>query len=151
MDQWQGKRVIYLTEDYFQLFYLHTASIFLLLASLVALYFVRKYRKLSKKLEASVKERTEELLHTNEKLKEANSKLERISMIDGLTSIENRRAFDLEYSKAWKVSLREGMPLALIMIDIYHFKLFNDTYGHTLLLLIHDLKARRMVILTIYL
>ena len=66
MGQWQGKRVIYLTEDYFQLFYLHTASIFLLLASLVALYFVRKYRKLSKKLEASVKERTEELLHTNE-------------------------------------------------------------------------------------
>jgi ABC-type amino acid transport substrate-binding protein len=151
MGQWQGKRVIYLTEDYFQLFYLHTASIFLLLASLVALYFVRKYRKLSKKLEASVKERTEELLYTNEKLKEANSKLERISMIDGLTSIENRRAFDLEYSKAWKISLREGMPLALIMIDIYHFKLFNDTYGHTLLLLIHDLKARRMVILTIYL
>jgi PleD family two-component response regulator len=101
-----------------------------LLASLVALYFVWKYRKLSKKLEASVKERTEELLHTNEKLKEANSKLERISMIDGLTSIENRRAFDLEYSKAWKVSLRVGMPLALIMIDIDHFKLFNDTYGH---------------------
>lgn len=151
MGQWQGKRVIYLTEDYFQLFYLHTASIFLLLATLVALYFIRKYRKLSKKLEASVKERTEELLYTNEKLKEANSKLERISMIDGLTSIENRRAFDLEYSKAWKISLRVGMPLALIMIDIDHFKLFNDTYGHTLLLLIHDLKARRMVILTIYL
>lgn len=130
MEQWQGKRVIYLTEDYLQVFYLRNASLFLLLVTLIALYFVWKYRKLSKKLEASVKERTEELIHTNEKLKVANSKLERISMIDGLTSIENRRAFDIEYSKAWKISLREGTPLALIMIDIDHFKIFNDTYGH---------------------
>jgi len=77
-----------------------------------------------------VKERTKELHHTNEMLRDANLKLERISMIDGLTSVENRRAFDLEYNKAWKMSLREGAPLALIMIDIDRFKLFNDTYGH---------------------
>jgi PleD family two-component response regulator len=62
---------------------------------LVAIYFVRKYRKLSKQLEDRVKERTKELHHTNEMLKDANLKLERISMIDGLTSIENRRAFDI--------------------------------------------------------
>lgn len=92
MEQWQGKRVIYLTEDYFQIFYLRSVSLFLLLLALVAIYFVRKYRKLSKKLEASVIERTEELHHANEMLKAANLKLERISMIDGLTSIENRRA-----------------------------------------------------------
>ena len=49
----------------------------------------------------------EELRHTNEELKVANLKLERISMIDGLTSIENRRAFDIEYNKAWKINLRE--------------------------------------------
>jgi diguanylate cyclase (GGDEF)-like protein len=130
MGQWQGKKVIYLTEDYFHVFYLRAASLFLLLVALVAIYFVIKYRKLSKKLEANVKERTEELYHANEKLKAANLKLERISMIDGLTSIENRRAFDIEYNKAWKISQREGTPLALIMIDIDNFKLFNDTYGH---------------------
>ncbi len=130
MEQWQGKRVIYVTEDYFQLFYLRTASLSLLLVALVAIYFVSKYLKLSKKLEASVKERTEELRHTNEKLRAANLKLEWISMIDGLTSIENRRAFDIEYTKTWKISQREGMPLALIMIDIDHFKIHNDTYGH---------------------
>ena len=89
-----------------------------------------KYRKLSKKLEVRVKERTEELRHPNEMLKAANMKLERISMVDGLTSIKNRRAFDLEFNRTWKVSLREGMPLALIMIDIDRFKEFNDTYGH---------------------
>jgi diguanylate cyclase (GGDEF)-like protein len=94
------------------------------------MYFVKKYRKLSKKLEASVKERTEELHHANEMLKAANLKLERISMIDGLTSIENRRAFDIEYNRTWKMCLRERMPLALIMVDIDNFKLFNDTYGH---------------------
>jgi diguanylate cyclase (GGDEF)-like protein len=130
MERWQGKRVIYLTEDYFSALLLRTASLFLLLVALVAIYFVRKYRKLSKKLEASVKERTEELRHTNERLKAANLKLERISMIDGLTSIENRRAFDIEFHKAWKKSLQEQRPLALIMIDIDNFKNFNDTYGH---------------------
>jgi diguanylate cyclase (GGDEF)-like protein len=51
-------------------------------------------------------------------------------MLDGLTAIENRRAFDIIYQRAWKLSLREGKPLSLIMIDIDHFKLFNDTYGH---------------------
>ncbi len=130
MEQWQGKRVVYLTEDYFQSFYLRTVSLFLLLIALVAIYFVRKYRKLSKKLEASVKERTEELHRANEMLKAANLKLERISMIDGLTSIGNRRAFDIAYNRTWKMCLRERMPLALIMIDIDNFKLFNDTYGH---------------------
>ncbi len=130
MEQWQGKRVIYLTEDYFQIFYLRSVSLFLLLAALVAIYFARKYRKLSKKLEASVIERTEELHHANEMLKAANLKLERISMIDGLTSIANRRAFDIEYDRTWKKCRRERMPLALIMVDIDNFKLFNDTYGH---------------------
>ena len=130
MEQWQGKRVLYVTEDYLQIFYLRSVTLFLLLGALVAMYFVKKYRKLSKKLEASVKERTEELHHANEMLKAANLKLERISMIDGLTSIENRRAFDIEYNRTWKMCLRERMPLALIMVDIDNFKLFNDTYGH---------------------
>ncbi|NLJ58473.1 MAG: GGDEF domain-containing protein [Tissierellia bacterium] len=130
MQQWQGKRVVYITEDYLQNFFLHSASFFLLLVALISIYYVRKYRKLNIKLEAMVKDRTEELRQTNEILKETNLKLERISMTDGLTSIENRRAFDIVYERAWKLSMREGIPLALIMIDIDNFKFFNDNYGH---------------------
>lgn len=130
MEQWKGKRVVYITEDYYRTFFLHTAILFLILVTLVSLYAVRKYRRLSKKLEASVEEKTEELRNTNEMLKAANLELERISMLDSLTSIENRRAFDIVFNRAYKLSLREGMPLALIMIDTDHFKIFNDTYGH---------------------
>lgn len=130
MEQWKGKRVVYITEDYYHVFLLRSAVLFLLLITLAAIYMVTKYRRLSKKLEASVKERTEELHQMNEMLKAANFKLERISMIDGLTSIENRRAFDIAYDRAFELSLKERMSLALIMIDIDHFKIFNDFYGH---------------------
>jgi len=77
-----------------------------------------------------VEQRTEELRHANSQLKAANAKLEQISMIDSLTKIRNRRAFDIAYRRAWSLSMREASPLALISIDIDHYKVFNDTYGH---------------------
>lgn len=130
MEQWKGKRVVYITEDYYRTFLLRSALLLLLSITLVAIYMIIKYRRLSKKLKASVEERTEELDHVNSMLLAMNVTLEKISMIDGLTSIENRRAFDIAYNKAWELSLRKGMPLSLIMIDIDHFKAFNDIYGH---------------------
>ena len=51
-------------------------------------------------------------------------------MRDGLTGIANRRAFDESLQLEWRRSLRLKQPLALLMIDIDHFKLFNDHYGH---------------------
>ena len=63
-------------------------------------------------------------------LKEANEKLERMALSDGLTGIANRRLFDQTLQVEWKRCARAHLPIALLMIDIDHFKLYNDHYGH---------------------
>lgn len=56
--------------------------------------------------------------------------LTRMSMVDGLTQLYNRRAFDEHVECCAGTCLQERLPLALIMADIDNFKRFNDTYGH---------------------
>lgn len=56
--------------------------------------------------------------------------LEQLSMQDGLTGIANRRCFDQALERAWLHSQRSGDTLALAMIDVDHFKAYNDQYGH---------------------
>lgn len=56
--------------------------------------------------------------------------LEQLSMQDGLTGIANRRCFDQALERAWLHSKRSGDTLALAMIDVDHFKAYNDQYGH---------------------
>ena len=68
-------------------------------------------------------------IRTNE-LKEANQKLEAMSMTDGLTEIANRRKFDMHYPEEWRRAKRNNRPLALLMLDVDQFKLFNDFFGH---------------------
>jgi diguanylate cyclase (GGDEF)-like protein len=63
-------------------------------------------------------------------LEEKNKELERISFLDGLTGIANRRYFDKIMAEEWERAVRESEPLSLMMIDIDFFKNFNDTYGH---------------------
>jgi diguanylate cyclase (GGDEF)-like protein len=65
-----------------------------------------------------------------EELRVANSHLDALSKIDGLTSLANRRGFDVELEAQWEQSTRLAQPLALLMIDVDYFKLFNDHYGH---------------------
>ncbi|WP_319470983.1 diguanylate cyclase [uncultured Pseudodesulfovibrio sp.] len=57
-------------------------------------------------------------------------KLERMSNIDGLTGIANRRCFDDMLVKEWVRNGREDAPIGLLMIDIDHFKHYNDALGH---------------------
>lgn len=57
-------------------------------------------------------------------------KLQRFSYEDGLTGLKNRRHFDEFFRHEREVSLRTGSPLSLLMLDIDHFKVFNDSYGH---------------------
>ncbi|MRW88930.1 diguanylate cyclase [Duganella sp. FT80W] len=53
-----------------------------------------------------------------------------LSMSDGLTGVANRRNFNDTVDAEWRRCARAGLPLSLIMIDIDHFKLYNDHYGH---------------------
>ncbi|MEI6262279.1 MAG: diguanylate cyclase, partial [Deltaproteobacteria bacterium] len=54
----------------------------------------------------------------------------RLALLDGLTGIPNRRAFNEQLHREWSRALRSHALLSLIMIDIDHFKSYNDTYGH---------------------
>jgi diguanylate cyclase (GGDEF)-like protein len=65
-----------------------------------------------------------------QQLGRANRKLTRISATDDLTGLANHRALMEAFSEEVKRSCDSGEPLAIMMIDIDHFKLFNDTYGH---------------------
>jgi len=67
---------------------------------------------------------------SQKELAEANKILERLSSLDGLTGIPNRRRFDEALKQEWQRSIRHSTALSLIMLDIDFFKLFNDTYGH---------------------
>ncbi len=81
-------------------------------------------------LEQSVKERTEELNTAMQDLARANAQLKETSFNDGLTGVRNRAYFEEQLEKEWFRSRREQKPIALLMLDIDHFKSINDNYGH---------------------
>lgn len=62
--------------------------------------------------------------------KEAQSALQDLAAKDGLTGIANRRSFDQALATEWQRAMRETHPLTLLMVDVDHFKHYNDTYGH---------------------
>jgi len=74
-------------------------------------------------LEQRVTERTQQLAT-------ANRRLEQLSVTDHLTGLANRRRLDDTLQAEWHRATRQHTPLALAMIDIDHFKLYNDHYGH---------------------
>jgi len=75
--------------------------------------------------------REQELLEVMRQLQEANQMLLRLSCLDGLTGITNRRQFDDFLDQEWRRAARDSTPLALIMFDIDRFKNYNDAKGHT--------------------
>jgi diguanylate cyclase (GGDEF)-like protein len=64
------------------------------------------------------------------KLEKTNHELQRLSAIDSLTGIANRRRFDGAMLREWRRCSRSAKPLSLLMLDVDLFKLFNDHYGH---------------------
>lgn len=71
---------------------------------------------------ATFEDRTAQLAQTEH--------LQQLAYVDGLTGISNRRRFDDALRVEWRRCLRSQKPLALLMIDIDHFKAYNDQYGH---------------------
>ncbi len=63
-------------------------------------------------------------------LKQSRDALERLARLDGLTGLINRRSFDTAFDREWRRSVRTKQNISVIMMDIDHFKQFNDTYGH---------------------
>jgi len=63
-------------------------------------------------------------------LRDANAQLAHLSETDALTGIANRRRFDRALHAEWRRSGRHGQPLALLLVDVDHFKRFNDSRGH---------------------
>ena len=62
--------------------------------------------------------------------KDLEDRLEALAIEDGLTGIANRRRFDERLREEWRRAARERTSLALLMIDLDHFKKYNDEYGH---------------------
>ncbi|MBI5522869.1 MAG: diguanylate cyclase [Desulfarculus sp.] len=65
-----------------------------------------------------------------EELSAAARSFEQLSLTDGLTGLANRRALDRRLSEEWRRAWREGHALALLMLDLDHFKAYNDSHGH---------------------
>lgn len=81
-------------------------------------------------LEDLVAQRTQELEHLNHKLEASNQKLQLLSDSDALLGIANRRCFDAHLQVEWQRAHRQQSPLSLLLLDIDHFKAYNDHYGH---------------------
>jgi diguanylate cyclase (GGDEF)-like protein len=76
------------------------------------------------------KEIGDELTSTSEKLRRAKDQLENLAITDGLTEVYNHRHFMDRIHEGFEAAKKESIPISLLMVDIDHFKAFNDNHGH---------------------
>ena len=81
-------------------------------------------------LAAALDDMAAKLAAREEELQIANQHLEELASLDGLSGLANRRGFDRQLEREWRAAIERRAPIALMMVDIDHFKLFNDRYGH---------------------
>jgi diguanylate cyclase (GGDEF)-like protein len=109
-------------------------ALFLALLLLIGLVIVRReaiFRQREQRLLEDRNRELEELVQSRtQELAEANRELQQQAGEDALTGIGNRRSFDQALPLAWAQAKRRQEPLALLMVDVDHFKLYNDTLGH---------------------
>ncbi|MES2127055.1 MAG: diguanylate cyclase [Pseudomonadota bacterium] len=116
---------ISITPPYWETWWFRAAAVLLATGILATAYRLRVRRLTRQKvqLEELVAARTREL-------EGSNAKLEALSTTDSLTGITNRRGFDGALKAEWRRAKRANLPLSLVMLDVDHFKAFNDRYGH---------------------
>ena len=78
---------------------------------------------------ANVRDITERV-ESEQRLAQAHEQIQQQAERDSLTQLANRRCFDAALEKEWRRGRRTGNPIALLMVDVDHFKSVNDTYGH---------------------
>ncbi len=81
-------------------------------------------------LAAALADMAMKLAERERELRSANRHLEELASIDSLSGLANRRSFDERFKAEWHHSTELKRPIGLLMIDVDHFKLFNDRYGH---------------------
>ena len=86
----------------------------------------RKVREENQALESQLADTTDELTRMREHLEQVR----RDAMTDALTSLANRKAFDEALQRTCEEADKSGAPVTLAVLDIDHFKRFNDTWGH---------------------
>jgi diguanylate cyclase (GGDEF)-like protein len=113
--------------------YLHVYAGIVALHLVAALALTKALHRLTLQLllgKKSMSDLVDRLAVANQELEVTNQHLGTLVATDALTNIANRRAFDLHSAKEWRRSIREGTPLSMLMLDVDHFKAYNDFYGH---------------------
>ena len=88
----------------------------------------KQWRDIERAFITELETKNNELEMAQAKLQKANDELARLAVLDGLTQIANRRRFDMFIEEVWVE--KSGEKVSLIMMDIDHFKKYNDHYGH---------------------
>lgn len=104
----------------------------LLLTGLVAAYILLTLRRSHDLLigQEALKHQVSQRERVEQKLREVNQELQKLSREDPLMGISNRRYFDEYFAQEWKRAVRHKAPLSLLIGDIDYFKEYNDTFGH---------------------
>jgi len=109
-------------------------GLWILLAVAIVLLVIRvrtsALQRQAERLRANVAEKTAELRETVKLLEAANTQLEALSLEDDLTQIANRRYFERALADEWNRARRHEQQLALVLLDLDHFKDLNDRRGH---------------------
>lgn len=109
-----------------------SGSIRVVIETVMHMYDSLSSRTLELMRESHKREQIEKELHkANKQLRKANLRLELLAVTDQLTDLFNRRHFNTIFARELERAKRDKIPLALIEMDIDHFKKINDNYGHS--------------------